>query len=108
MLKLIRAYRANSYWIRAHAEMGGQFQSLALVSIRKAVELEPVLEKVPAYLELQGHIESGIGKFELAKSSFQEALKIIADNPSAFNSKESQELRVRLKDSVDEIRKNET
>ena len=84
--------------------MGGQFQGLAHVSIRKAIEMEPALEKIPVYLELQGHIESGIGKFELAKRSFQKALKIIADNPRAFNSNESQELETRLQNAVNEIK----
>lgn len=57
--------------------MASQYQSLALVAIRKAVKYEPDEKKIPKYLELQGHIEASIGKNELAIESFKSALKII-------------------------------
>ena len=108
MLNLIKAYRANRYWIKAHAQMGGQFQGLALVSIRRAIKLEPDLKKIPAYLELEGHIESSIGKLDIALKTLQRALEIINDNPREFNSVESQELRIRLQDAVGKIENTET
>ena len=75
---------------------------IALVSIRKAIGLEPNIEKVPQYLELQGHIESSIGELELAVHSFQRAIKIITDNPGVFNKRESKELERRLNEAVEE------
>ena len=105
MFNLIKSYRANNYWVRAHAKMGGQFQGVALVSIRKAVDLEPDIEKIPKYLELQGHIESSIGKMELASKSFKQAIKIIRGNPSSFKSKESKALENRIHEALEEIKK---
>ena len=70
MLNLIKSYRANNYWIKAHAQMGCQFKGLALVSIRRVVDLEPDIKKIPEYLELEGHIESSIGKLEIALKTF--------------------------------------
>lgn len=72
--------------------MGGQFQSHALIAIRKAIELEPDKLQIPKYLELQGHIESSIGKIALALDSFQRAKQIIRDNPKLFTSAEASEL----------------
>ena len=104
----IRSYRANRHWLKAHALMGGQFQSLALVAIRKAVELEPDIKKVPKYLELQGHIESSIGKLDIAMQTFQSAIEIIEKNNSSFLDKESKGLGKRLQEALEEINSKTT
>lgn len=83
--------------------MGSQFQSFALINIRKAVELESTTNKIPMYLELQGHIESSIGKKESALTSFRRAIKIIKDNPSLFTIDESEELEQRLNEAIENI-----
>ena len=88
--------------------MGGQFQSLALVAIRKAVELEPDIKKVPKYLELQGHIESSIGKLDIAMQTFQSAIGIIEKNNSSFLDKESKGLSKRLQEALEEINSKTT
>jgi hypothetical protein len=62
MMKFINSYRAHRNWIKTHGMMGGQFQSLALFDIRKAVKIEPEEKKRPQYLELQGQIELSLGK----------------------------------------------
>ena len=102
-MNFVRSYRANRNWLKAHALMGGQFQSLALVAIRKAVELEPDIKKVPKYLELQGHIESSIGKLNIAMQSFQSAIEIIEKNDSSFLDKESKDLNKRLQEALEDI-----
>ena len=88
--------------------MGGQFQGLALVSIRRAVDLEPDIKRIPAYLELEGNIESSIGKFEIALKTFQRALEIMYDNPREFVSVENQELKIRLLDALEKLKNTET
>jgi tetratricopeptide (TPR) repeat protein len=107
-MKFINSYIANRNWIKAHALMGGQFHSLALVAIRKAVDIEPNIEKVPAYLELQGHIESNIGKNEIALQSFQRAVQIMSENSDLFLAKESKELSERIKAAIEEMKSVET
>jgi tetratricopeptide (TPR) repeat protein len=107
-MKFIDSYIANRNWIKAHALMGDQFHSLALLAIRKAVDIEPDIEKVPAYLELQGHIESSIGKIEMALRSFQRAVQIISENPELFHSKESKKLGERIKAAIAEMKTLET
>jgi tetratricopeptide (TPR) repeat protein len=108
MINFINSYRANKNWVKAHALMRDQFQSLALLAIRKAVELEPNQKKIPEYLELQGHIESGIGKVDLAVQTFQSAVKIIDENPASFSNVESKDLRRRLYAALEEITSKET
>lgn len=76
--------------------MGSQFQSLALEAIRKAIELEPNKKKIPKYLELQGHIESSIGKKDLALQSFRRAIEIIRNNLEYFNTPETKDLEKRI------------
>ena len=83
--------------------MGGQFQSHALIAIRKAIELEPDKLKIPKYLELQGHIESSIGKIDLALQSFQRAKQIIKDNPKLFTSAEASDLEKRISKAIDDL-----
>ena len=83
--------------------MGGQYQSLALVAIRKAIELEPNKMLVPKYLELQGHIQSSIGKIGLALQSFQRAKQIIKGNPKLFTSAEASDLEKRISKAIDEL-----
>ena len=83
--------------------MGGQFQSHALITIRKAIELEPDKLKIPKYLELQGRIELSIGKIEMALDSFQRAKQIIRDNPKLFTSSEAFELEKRIISAVNEL-----
>jgi tetratricopeptide (TPR) repeat protein len=103
MLNFINSYRAHRNWVKAHAEMAGQFQSFALTSIRKAVELEPKKALIPKYLELQGHIESNIGKIDQAFKSFQRAIEIIRDNPKSIFSPEMAELEKRLIKALEEL-----
>ena len=88
--------------------MGDQFHSLALMAIRKAVDIEPDIEKVPGYLELQGHIESSIGKNEMALQSFQRAVQIMSVNPGLFLSKESKKLSERIEAAITEMKSLET
>ena len=83
--------------------MGGRFQSLALIAIRKAVELEPNEKKIPEYLELQGQIESSIGKNDLALQSFQKAIKIISENRAQFTRHEIAELEKSILEAIKEI-----
>ena len=83
--------------------MGGQFQSLALLAIRKAVDLEPDLNKLPSYLELQGHIEDNLGKKELALQSFIRAKEIIEKNPINFTTEESKKLYSNILSSIEKI-----
>lgn len=107
-MDLIKSYRANRNWIKAHALMGGQFQSLALIAIQKAIDLEPDIKKLPGYLELQGHIENSLGKRELALKSFMRAKEIIAGNANQFTSEESKKLYHNILESIDEIKTKKT
>lgn len=84
--------------------MAEQFQSLALVAIRKAVRIEPDEQNVAKYLELQGHIELSIGKKDLAIKSFNSALKIAqkftTDELKELNNKIVQEIRKLSKEAL--------
>ncbi len=85
--------------------MGSQFHSLALVSIRKAVKLEPDIKQIPKYLELEGHIESSIGKKDMALQSFLRAVKIIKEKQKLFLSSESKDLEKRIVLAIKELEK---
>ena len=102
-MDLINSYRAQRNWIKAHALIGSQDKSLALLAIRKAINLEPNEKKIPEYLELQGHIESSIGKLDLALQSFHRAIKIMRENRALFNRKETAELERRILEAIEEI-----
>jgi len=109
MMNIINSYRAHRNWVKAHANMGGQSQSLALIAIRRAIELEPNKILIPKYLEFQGHIESSIGKNDQALKSFQRATEIMRDNPELFTSPETTELQKRMIKEIKELNnKSET
>ena len=99
-MKLINSYRAHRQWIKAHGMMGGQFQSHALLAIRKAVEIEPEESKLPQYLELQGQIELSLGKIERALESFKRARKIIEKYLVHSNNNEQKKLAHRIDEAI--------
>ena len=88
--------------------MGGQFQSLALLAIRKAVKLEPDVTKIPEYLELQGIIELSVGKYDHAVQSFLKAAEVLNDNSSLLNQVKFRELSERINASIEETKNKKT
>ena len=103
MLKTINSYSAHRNWIKTHGLMAGEFQSLALVAIQKAVELEPNLKLIPKYLELQAQIESSVGKWDQALQTFQRATGILRNNPNLFDTQDSKAIEKRILEAIEEI-----
>lgn len=103
MIKLIKSYIAYRNWMNAHSFMANISPDLALVAIRRAVKSEPDEIKLPKYLELQGHIESELGKTKLAMQTFYAALKIIEKYKPHFNFGENKDLKDRILSAINEI-----
>ena len=106
-MKLINSYRAHRQYIKAHGMMGGQFQSLALLAIRKAVEIEPEENKLPQYLELQGQIELSLGKKERALESFKQARKILKKYLVLSNNNKRKKLANRMDEAITNLKKEQ-
>jgi hypothetical protein len=88
--------------------MGNISPDLALVAIRRAVRYEPNEINLPKYMELQGHIESQLGKPELASATFFNALKIIDKNSINYQVGETKALKDRILSAINEIQNRET
>ena len=88
--------------------MGNQSQSLALLAIRKAVELEPDIKKIPEYLELQGNIELSVGKHDHAVQSFLKAAELLNENSSLIKHAKFRELSERINASIEEAKNEKT
>ena len=62
MLNLIKSYIAHRNWIKAHELMANQSPDLALIAVRRAINIESDKTKLSEYLELQKNIELAIGR----------------------------------------------
>ena len=94
--------------MKAHALMANISPDLALVAIRRSVEYEPDEKLLPKLFELQGQIESDLGKFDLAIQTFLNARKIIEKHPEYFKSGDTKELKERIFTAIEEFKNQET
>ena len=94
--------------MRAHSFMGNISPDLALVSIRRAIKYESDEINLPKYMELQGHIESQLGKKEMALQTFSSARKIFEKHPTHYKAGETKDLKDRILSAIDEIQNKET
>ena len=94
--------------MKAHALMANISPDLALVAIRRSVAYESDEKLLAKFLELQGRIESDLGKFDLAIQTFRYARKIIEKHPEYFKSGDAKDLRERIFTAIKEFNNEET
>jgi tetratricopeptide (TPR) repeat protein len=80
----------------------------ALLAIRKAIELEPNKKVLPKYLEYQGEIELSMGEKDRALASLKTALNIIENYHYEFTTEHGTNLKNRIKEAIEKLRKAAT
>ncbi len=105
MIKIIKSLIAVNRYQKALGSLSSSFPTLALNSIRKAVEIAPDEKIKPRYLSLQAEIEMGLGYQEKALETLIEAKRIIEKYSDYWNSGNNRNLAQRVKEALVDFQK---